>query len=108
MKNMKKKSNLIKFLLPLCSFVIIVLISSCKREEVKPAEMALPKDVKIQLLKVYLSDLTRADTGNISYNPTKKVFVIDGVDKVSKENLEELYTNNPILHYKNGVAVPSN
>lgn len=108
MKNMKKKSNLIKCLLPICSFVIIALISSCKREEVKPADMTLPKDVKIQVLKVYLSDLTRVDTGKIYYNAIEEVFLIDGVRQISREDLDSLYTNSPIIHYKNGIAVPNN
>lgn len=105
---MKEKSDLTKSFTRLCFIVMIAVIASCKQEEVKPSEITLPKDVKIELLKVYLSDLIRVDTAKIFYDTTKKVFLIDGMEVISKEKLEDLYMNNPILHYKNGVAVPSN
>lgn len=107
-KNMKKKFNLTKCLACLCSITIIALVASCKQEEIRPSEITLSKDVKIEMLKVYLSDLSGVDTAKISYNATKNFFLIDDVEQMSKEKLEELYTNNPILHYKNGVAVSRN
>lgn len=104
-KNMKRKFNLTKYLNYLYYIVIIAVIASCKQDEVKHSEAILSKDVKIEQLTVYLSDLTRIDIKRISYNAKKKIFLVDGVKHISKEELEEFYALNPFIHYKDGVPV---
>lgn len=105
---MKRKSKLTKRINWLCSIMLVLTILSCKQEEIKPSDAESSKNAKIQMLKSYLSDLVGADTANISYNVTTRMFSIAGVEQMSIEKLEELYTHHPVLHYKNGVAVPNN
>ncbi|WP_069658155.1 hypothetical protein [Arcticibacter eurypsychrophilus] len=102
MKKKFKVAQAIRWLFPI---VITVMTLSCKREDVNPEGDQSPKDLKVELLVNYLSDLTGTDAAAISYNAVTQMYQINGVDQISREKLEELSENHPVLHYKNGVPV---
>lgn len=102
---MIRKSKVTQAISWLFPIVITVMTLSCKREDVKPEGGQFSKDPKVELLVNYLSHLTGTDAEAISYNAVTQMYQINGVDQISREKLEELSENHPVLHYKNGVPV---
>lgn len=99
---MKKKAL---FGITLTTIITVLTLLSCeKKENLIPEKEKIAKvaNVEVEQLKNYLSKLFMEDIKNITYDVKKEKFILSGKQEFTKQEIEKLYREFPILNFKDG------